>query len=788
LCLRLLASPILDVEIVEPMQGVPPSTSAEIIGVLQRAVQAHNKGNLDEAEGLYRLVLKKDESNFTALNMLGILQGQRRNFGEATLFFERALQVNPRSAEACANLGHLYFQQGNLERAAATYARSLAIKPDFALAHSNYAGVLRSLGRAEEALSHCEKALAAQPNFVNALNNRANALFDLQRHQDALADYAKAISLAPTMPQAWLGRGNCLMELSRPVEAQAAYDKALGFAPGFTEAWLGRGNALAALRRHAEAKSAYDKALALDPRCADAWIGLGNVLLALGRYEDAGAAYKQALAVNPNSAKAWLAVATTAQALKRHDEAVAACEKALAIDAAIEHAEGMRFLAKLNTSDWRNLDDDRDRLIAGVNRGTLIASPFVMICATSSVQDQLKCAELFAAKRYPATAPHPEWKASGARDRINVAYVSADFGEHAVSLLTAGLFEHHDRSRFRTIAVSLGRDDRSKLRDRIKSSFETFVDAEARSDSEVVALMRELEVDIAVDLMGFTEGCRTGIFAQRAAAIAVNYLGYPGTMGVPYIDYIIADRLVIPDERRHHYSEKIARLPDTFQVNDSRRPPVEVPPSREECGLPAHAFVFCAFNTAHKITPLMFDIWMRLLKGVEHSVLWLVSNGREVENRLRQEVTSRGVGAERLIFAPRTNYWDYLKRYLCADLFLDTLPFNGGTTVSDALWAGLPVLACSGEAFASRMAGSLLRAVGLPELATASLQDYEGLGLKLASDRAMLADIKARLSANRDSSPLFDTARFCRHIESAFRTMYDRHRRGEPPADFDVVG
>jgi protein O-GlcNAc transferase len=770
------------------MQGVPPSTSAEIIGDLQRAVQAHNKGNLNEAEGLYRLVLKKDENNFPALNMLGILQGQRRNFGEATLLFERALKVDPRSAEACANLGHLHFQQGNLERAAASYARSLAIKPDFALAHSNYSGVLRSLGRPQEALSHCEKALAAQPNFVNALNNRANALFDLQRYQDALADYAKAISLAPTMPQAWLGRGNCLMELSRHVEAQAAYDKALGFAPGLTEAWLGRGNALAALRRHTEAKSAYDKTLALDPRCTDAWIGLGNVLLALGRYEDASAAYKRALAVDPNSAKAWLALATAAQALKRHDETVAACEKALAIDPAIEHAEGVRFLAKLNGSDWRNLDDDRDRLIAGVNRGTPIASPFVMICATSSSPDQLKCAELFAAERYPATAPHPEWKASGARDRINVAYVSADFGEHAVSLLTAGLFEHHDRSQFRTIAISLGRDDKSQLRDRIKNSFETFVDAGERSDAEVATLMRELEVDIAVDLMGFTEGCRTGIFAQRAAPIQVNYLGYPGTMGVPFIDYIIADRFVIPDERRRHYGEKIVCLPDTFQVNDSRRPPVEVSPSREECGLPAHAFVFCAFNTAHKITPLMFDIWMRLLKDVEHSVLWLVSNGREVENRLRQEATSRGVGAERLFFAPRTNYWDYLKRYRCADLFLDTLPFNGGTTVSDALWAGLPVVACSGEAFASRMAGSLLKAVGLPELATESLQDYEGLALRLASDRAMLADIKARLAANRDSSPLFDTARFCRHIESAFRTMYDRHRRGEPPADFDVVG
>jgi protein O-GlcNAc transferase len=770
------------------MQGVPRPPSAEILGALQRAVQAHNRGNVEEAEALYRSVLKSDQHNFPALNMLGILQGQRRNFAEAIALLEQALKVNPQSPEVYANLGHIYFQSGNLPQAAASYTKALAIKPDFALAHSNYSGVLRSLGRPQEALSHCDKALAAQPNFVNALNNRANVLFDLQRYEEALAGYEKTLSLAPQMPQAWLGRGNCLMELSRHAEAQSAYDKALALNQNLAEAWLGRGNAANVLRRHVEAQSAYDKALALNPRLTDAWIGLGNALVAMGQYDAAADAYKRALDSNSDSAKAWLALATAMHALRRHDDALAACEKALAIDPAIKRAQGLRFLTKLNLWEWRNFDLDRSSLIAEMNQAAAMTAPFAMICATSSSSEQLRCAELYVAEAYPPSTRGVARETSRGRDRINVAYLSADFGEHAVSLLTAGLFEHHDRSGFRTIGISLGCDDKSRMRGRIESSFETFLDVGARSDSEVVMLMRELEVDIAVDLMGHTEGSRTGILAQRAAPIQVNYLGYPGTMGAQFIDYIIADRFVIPQERLHHYTEKIVYMPDTFQVNDSQRPPVERSPSRTEYGLPAEAFVFCAFNTIHKITPLMFDTWMRLLRGVEHGVLWLVSNDRRAEDRLRQEAIGRGVGAERLLFAPRTNYWDYLVRYRCADLFLDTLPFNGGTTVSDALWAGLPVVAASGEAFASRMAGSLLRAVGLPELVTESLPDYESLALKLANDRTMLADIKARLSANRGSCPLFDTARFTRHIESAFRTMYDRHQRGERPEHLDVVG
>ncbi len=769
------------------MQGVPRPLSPEMLGALQRAVQAHNKGSLDEAKTLYNHVLANDNGNFAALNMLGILLGQQRNYDEAIRLIERALKVNPQSAEACANLAHLHFEKGELEQAAAGYLRALAIKPDFALAHSNYSGVLRSLGRPHEALSHCDQALTAQPNFVNALNNRGNALFDLRRYEDALAAYESAMLRAPNLPQAWLGRGNCLMALSHHVEAKFAYEKSIELNGRLAEAWLGRGNSLTALRRHVDAHASYEKALAINPNLGDAWLGIGNVLLAQRRYDAAGAAFQRAVAANPNSAKARLAIATVMQALRRYDETIAACDGALALDPAATGVEGVRFLAKLNICDWRTFDTDRSQLVAGVNRGAPVALPFVMLCATSASSVQLKCAQRFAGEAYARALADPQRRDIGTHDRLNVAYVSGDFREHAVSLLMADLFERHDRSKIRTIAISFGPDDQSKMRDRLKRSFETFIDVDARSDSEVATLMRELDVDIAVDLMGHTEGSRTEILARRPAPIQVNYLGYPGTMGARFIDYIIADHFVIPREQRDHYAEKIVYLPDTFQANDGRRPSVEHAPSRAAHGIPSDAFVFCSFNATQKITPTMFDVWMRLLRGVERSVLWLVANDRGVEGRLRQEAAARGVGAERLLFAPRANYVDYLNRYRCADLFLDTLPFNGGTTVSDALWAGLPVLACSGEAYASRMAGSLMRTAGVPELVTDCLQEYENLALVLAKDPAMLADIKARLSLNRGTCTLFDTDRFRRHIESAYRVMYERYRRGEQPEHLDVA-
>ena len=412
--------------------------------------------------------------------------------------------------------------------------------------------------------------------------------------------------------------------------------------------------------------------------------------------------------------------------------------------------------------------------------------PFVYMTLSQDPMKQLNCATTHAAARHPARRPPSGNAVTHRHERIRVAYVSSDFHDHAMAYLMAGLFERHDRTQFDVTAVSLGPDVASAMRSRIRAGIERFIDARAMTDVEIAAMLRDQQTDIAVDLMGYTGGARPDIFAYRAAPVQVNYLGYPGTMGADYIDYILADRFVIPEDARQQYAEKVVYLPDTFQANDDRRLIADSALSRAEAGLPARGFVFCSFNNTYKITPAMFDLWMRLLLRVEGSVLWLLGGSAAVVANLRREAELRGVAPRRLVFAAKLPYAEHLARYRLADLFLDTLPFNAGTTASDALWAGLPVLTCAGEAFAARMAGSLLHAVGLPELVTHSLQDYESQAAMLAANPDALRELRERLACNRLSAPLFNTDRFRRHIELAYRVMWEATKRNDAPQAFAV--
>ena len=470
---------------------------------------------------------------------------------------------------------------------------------------------------------------------------------------------------------------------------------------------------------------------------------------------------------------------------KRFVEAIGAYDKALTLEPDHEYAETSRLHAKMHLCNWQNFDAECAHLILSVKK-EILSQPFALLAISASAEVQLKSATALSKAKYPASKDPMCLGRRFDHDRIRLAYLSADFGEHAVSALLAGVFERHDRKRFETTAISFEAHGPSEMLARVKSAFDRFVDVGSQSDRDVARLIRDFEIDIAVDLMGYTRKARPSIFAFRPSPIQVNYLGYPGSMGASFIDYIIADRFVVPDTQRDFYSEKIIYLPETFQANDLKRDVPQNVPSRAEVGLPENAFVFCSFNNSYKITPACFDIWMRLLNQVEGSVIWLLGGDSDLERNLRAEAENRGVNSARLIFCSRTTYANYLARYRLADLFLDTFPFNGGATSSDALWAGLPIVTCSGETFASRMAGSLLCAVGLPELVTASVSEYENLARQLARDPVRLAAIKATLARNRDTYPLFDTARFTRHLESAFTTIHDRLQRGLPPATFAV--
>jgi protein O-GlcNAc transferase len=547
------------------------------------------------------------------------------------------------------------------------------------------------------------------------------------------------------------------------------------------------GRAWHALGRSDDALASFDRAIALAPELAPAHANRADVLSKIGRNAEALDSYDRALALAPDSVADWMNRAVALIALNRHDEAVTSFDRGFALDPDFAQADDFRaplLLSKLRICDWTDFAAETEELLAMVRAEKPLNLPYAIVAIPSSPAEQLQCA-----KRYVQDQPaHPPlWQGEAyAHDRLRVAYLSADFNEHPTAYLTAGLFEQHDRSRFEITALSFGQNDNSPARRRLEAAFEHFIDVGGDSDQEIAALMRRSEIDIAVDLMGFTKDNRLGVLARRAAPIQVNYLGYPGTTGAPYMDYILADATVIPEDHDAFYAERVVRLPGTYQINDNRRAIGQRTPTREECGLPQNAFVFCCFNNPQKITPEIFDIWMRLLQATEGSVLWLITGIAKAAANLRLEAEKRGVAPERLIFAPKASVADHLARHRLADLCLDTLPYNAHTTASDALWAGLPVLTCLGETFAGRVAASLLKAIGLDALITHSFAEYEALALRLAREPAYLATLKDRLIGNRDGSALFDTQGATHHIETAYQTMADIARRHEKPRSFSV--
>jgi predicted O-linked N-acetylglucosamine transferase (SPINDLY family) len=454
-----------------------------------------------------------------------------------------------------------------------------------------------------------------------------------------------------------------------------------------------------------------------------------------------------------------------------------------------DYARGNLVESKLYCCDWSDHAELVESLGREVDAGRRAAVPFMFMGISDSSSAQLRCAQSYADHKFPASKQTTAKSERHRHDRIRVAYLSADFRDHAVSHLMMGLFEAHDATRFETIAISLGPDDEDETRKRLKRAFARFIDVRLQSDRQTACLLEELETDIVVDLMGYTKHSRPGILALRPCPIQVNYLGYAGTMGAEYIDYIIADRTVIPEDQRASYVEKVVYLPHSFMATDSRRAIAPSVPTRLEAGLPESGFVFCCFNSCYKFTPAVFDVWMRLLLEVEGSVLWLAECNATAVRNLRQSAERRGVAASRLAFAPRMKLEDHLARHRLADLFLDTTPYNAHSTAIDALWAGLPVLTMTpGSSFAGRVAGSVLNAVELPEMIAPDLEGYEVLALRLARDESELAAIRAKLARNRLTFPLFDNDRFRGDIESAYRTMWERSQRGEPPASFAVAG
>jgi protein O-GlcNAc transferase len=709
-------------------------------------------------------------------------------WAEALASYDRALTFEPRYAEAHQNRGNALSQLGRLDEALTSYEAAFQHQPSMTAALIDCAETLRQLHRPAEAIQVLDRFLLMRPGDTDALVARGNLLLELNRAHEALESFERLLAGGRSVP-ALYGRARALLSLNELNRCVADCDSLLRERPDLAEAWCTGGAALFALDRMPAALESFRQALQRQPQMFEAHNGYGLTLQSLHRHDEALESFDAALRIRPEALDVKYRRAVALRGLGRHTEAARAFEEIYDAAPGYNYIVGNLLHARLQSCDWTDYEQLRALAAESVRAGERAYLPGPYFTVSNSAGLELQCALTFVADKglNGRAEQMPPWVARPRPGRICIAYVSGDFREHPVSQLLAGLLEEHDRSRFRVLGISLQPEQDSTLGRRIKRGFDEFIDASAYDDRSLATLMRELDVDIAVDLMGFSGGSRPGLFALRPAPVQVTYLGFAGTMGTTSHDYIIADRHTIPMDHRKFYTEQVVWLPECFQPNDHKRTVPRDCATREQHGLPQDALVFCCFNTPYKISPPIFSVWMRLLAVVDHSVLWLPDGGEEITRNLRNAAAGHGISPERLIFAPRLPELEqHLARYRLADLFLDTLPYNAHTTASDALWAGLPVLTCEGDSFAARVASSLLRTIGAGELVTTSLAEYEIVARNVALDPASLRRLRARLEAARADNPLFNTVRYARHLESAYAQMIERHYSGQPAQPIQV--
>ena len=788
---------------------------------LQASFRQHQAGNLDAAIAGYRAFLQQQPQHAEANRLLGLALFGRGEVAPAREALENAVRLAPPNAALFNDLGNARRAGG--DKAAAVEAFSAAIKaePGFAFAHFNLADTLLEvgdiqrasvayddiiargfagidgdfhvnrglcrfrLGDAPGALEAFRAALALEPGHSRAAARLSDLLQMLGQHRDAVMFLTGFLDKQRASLETLLSLGSGFLGLRDYPRALGLFERLAAAKPPASKALIGKGLALSGENRHEEALAALDAAIALDPRDADALIGKGVALKALRRLPEAIETYRRASEAVPRNINAHFNLGNALVLLKRNSEARQFYECAWALDN--RNAEVLSALIRSMqiTWEWQELAALQQRMVHDVASQRAITNPFNLLGVADDPGLHQIAARAYTRETLPL-APAAKPPPAAPRDKLRIGYFSADLHNHATMHLLAGVLECHDRDAFEIHAFSYGPEIEDAMRARARATVDHFHECARLSDGAIIATARKAGIDIAIDLKGYTQDARLGPFAARVAPLQVSYLGYPGTVGADFLDYILADATVLPMDQQPFYDEKIIHMPDSYQANDDRRAIAPATPSRAEAGLPAEGFVYCCFNNAYKITPEIFASWMRILAAVPGSVLWLLRNEEDAMARLRAAAQAQGVDPARLVFGPSLPSAQHLARHRLADLFLDTLPYNAHTTASDALWAGLPVLTQMGEAFAGRVAASLLKAVGLPEMITRDTAAYEALAVALGQDAARAAALKAKLAAALPGAPLFDTPRFTRHLEAAFRLMWQRHVEGKAPEGFAV--
>ncbi len=752
---------------------------------LAEAADAWRGGHRDEAERLARAVAAHHPRDADAHRLLQEILSASNRVPEAIDAARRVIELAPRDAATHRRLADLLSRGGDARAAIAMLERSLEMEPGNTRALNNLGNLLTGLDRIDEAMEVLSRAIALQPEYPAALVNLGIACARAGNLDRAISLYQRALALQPRFPEALLNLAHAHSQQNRPEAALTAFDAVLRLAPALGKAHVGRANALDALGRAAEAIDAFHEAIRLNPADQHAYLNGGRMMLKLGNGASALTAFEAALALDGTNVLAKEGRAKALVSIGRHEEAVPALAELRELAPQIPYLPGYILHSQLHCCDWRNFEALSTDIHARVLKRQRVNVPLSFLSHGDDPEAQRTCAEVYVAAEFsgsPALSCAPEQASS----RVRLGYISSDLRDHPVAQLCAGMFESHDRTRFETFALSTGLDDGGAMRQRLRGAFEHFEDLATLPDQALAERIAALNLDVLVDLGGHTFASRTGVLAHRPAPLQIAFLGFPGTLGTNFIDYLIADRHVIPESERRYYAEELIYLPDCYLPSDFAMALPDAP-GKAAAGLPKNAFVFCGFNAPYKITPEIWGSWMRILRGVPHAVLWLRDGPPPMRANLAREAEAHGVDPSRLVYAPRlASQPQHQARLALADVFLDTTPYNAHTTAAEALRAAVPIITRPGRSFASRVATSLLHGVGLGHLSAPDPSRYERLAVDLAHSPAELAALKAHLRRVRDTTPLFDTRRFCRHLEAAFTRVLERRRRGLPPATLHI--
>jgi predicted O-linked N-acetylglucosamine transferase (SPINDLY family) len=762
-----------------------------------KASRALADGDLDQALSTATRLVERAQRSGAGYALLGAVHQQRREPAAAAAAYSRARDLLPDDAAVHNNLGLALREAGDLPASIAALQEAVRLRPGYWVAYNNLGLSQEASGDADGALASFRAALAAKPDYGRARHNLGNALRRRGERAAGTALLRAAVAHDPLYAEAWNSLGAALREDGAFTEAEDALRRALHVRPRYPKALLNLAQLHADLERPADALAGYRQAMALDPGYVKAFVGAAAVLQREGRLEEALGAAEAAVARVPSSADAHLQRGAVLRASGRLEEALAAYEQAVALDGDQDAARAARLELRSEQCDWRDRDADVLRLrassAAALARGDVPAltasAAHRFVPCTPEEQRALArdASRRLAARLAPLRASLGLAHVARARERLRVGYLSCDFRNNAVGHLTRGLFRAHDRARFEVFAYSYGPDDGSVYRRTAEADAEHFVDVAALSHADAARRIHADGIDLLVDLVGGAGNGRPEILALRAAPVQVHYLGYPASVGRALVDCFVADRVTVPEGAERFFDEAVVRLPDAYQLNDDRQEVAGEIPARAACRLPEAAFVFACFNANYKIEPGIFGDWMRVLQRVPGSVLWLLETAPATAANLGREAAARGVDPARLVFAGMTGKKHHLARHRLAQLFLDTPFCNAHTTASDALWAGLPVLTSPGDAFASRVAASLLTSAALPELIAPDREAYVETAVRLATDRTALARLTDRLRASPARLPLFDTTRTVRALERTYSAMWQRRQRGEPPAGRGVA-